>query len=92
VNLVFSGNNNPQVQTAAKQFGHYPSGIAKTVEVLGPSPCPLARLRGKSRHQILLKAAARPELRRLLNRLDERIKQLPRQVTLHIDVDPIDML
>lgn len=92
VNLVFSGNNNPQVQTAAKQFGHYLSGIAKTVEVLGPSPCPLARLRGKSRHQILLKAAARPELRRLLNRLDERIKQLPRQVTLHIDVDPIDML
>ncbi|MFK5925556.1 MAG: primosomal protein N' [Desulfuromusa sp.] len=92
VNLVFSGNNNYQVQTAAKQFSHYLSGIANSVEVLGPSPCPLARLRGKSRHQILLKATARPELRRLLNGLDDKIKQLPRQVNLHIDVDPIDML
>jgi len=92
VNLVFSGNNNQQVQATAKQFGNYLSGIAHAVEVLGPSPCPLARLRGKSRHQILLKAAARPELRRLLSRLDCKIQQLPRQVTLHIDVDPIDML
>ena len=92
VNLVFSGNNNQQVQATAKKFCHYLYGIANAVEILGPSPCPLARLRGKSRHQILLKAAARPELRRLLNSLDDTIKQLPRQVTLHIDVDPIDML
>jgi primosomal protein N' (replication factor Y) (superfamily II helicase) len=92
VNLVFSGNNNQQVQATAKNFCNYLSGIANSVEVLGPSPCPLARLRGKSRHQILLKAAARPELRRLLNSLDDKVKQLPRQVTLHIDVDPIDML
>ncbi|MDX2495801.1 MAG: primosomal protein N', partial [Desulfuromusa sp.] len=92
VNLVFSGNNNHQVQTAASQFGHYLSGIAQTVEVLGPSPCPLARLRGKSRYQILLKSAARPPLRRLLDQLDNGMKQLPRQVNLNIDVDPIDML
>ncbi|MCF6267786.1 MAG: primosomal protein N' [Desulfuromusa sp.] len=92
VNLVFSGNNNPQVQTAASQFGHFLSGIAQAVEVLGPSPCPLARLRGKSRYQILLKSATRPQLRRLLDQLDNGMKQLPRQVNLNIDVDPIDML
>ncbi|SDZ80565.1 replication restart DNA helicase PriA [Desulfuromusa kysingii] len=92
VNLVFSGNNNHQVQAAAKQFSSFLFRVAGSVEILGPSPCPLARLRGKSRYQILLKAAARPDLRRLLNRLDEQIAQLPRQVTLHIDVDPIDML
>jgi primosomal protein N' (replication factor Y) len=92
VNLVFSGNNNHQVQAAANQFGIYLNSIAKSVEVLGPSPCPLSRLRGKSRYQILLKSTARPALRRLLNRLDDGIKQLPRQVNLNIDVDPIDML
>ena len=92
VNLVFSGNNHQQVKIAAKQFGSYLNGVAQAVEVLGPSPCPLSRLRGKSRYQILLKASARPALRRLLNRLDDGIKQLPRQVSLSIDVDPIDML
>jgi len=92
VNLVFSGNNNNQVQAAAIQFANHLLHIAKSVEVLGPSPCPLSRLRGKSRYQILLKSAARPALRQLLNRLDDRIKQLPKQVSLNIDVDPIDML
>ncbi|MDX2481157.1 MAG: primosomal protein N' [Desulfuromusa sp.] len=92
VNLVFSGNNNHQVKAAANQFAIYLNNIAKSVEVLGPSPCPLSRLRGKSRYQILLKSTARPALRRLLNRLDDVIKQLPRQVNLNIDVDPIDML
>ncbi len=92
VNLVFIGNNDYQVQTAANQFGHFLTGIAESVEVLGPSPCPLSRLRGKSRYQILLKSTVRPALRHLLNRLDHGIKQLPRQVNLHIDVDPIDML
>lgn len=92
VNLVFSGNNNHQVQTAASQFGHYLAGIAQAVEILGPSPCPLARLRGKSRYQILLKSATRPPLRRLLDQFDNGMKQLPKQVNLSIDVDPIDML
>ncbi|NOQ42053.1 MAG: primosomal protein N', partial [Desulfuromusa sp.] len=54
VNLLFTGNNNKQVQTAAIQFANHLIHIAESVEVLGPSPCPLARLRGKSRYQILL--------------------------------------
>ncbi|MCD6187135.1 MAG: primosomal protein N', partial [Desulfuromusa sp.] len=80
------------VKAAAHQFSHYLTDIAGSVEILGPSPCPLSRLRGKSRYQILLKSAARPVLRQLLNCLDDGIKQLPRQVNLIIDVDPIDML
>ena len=93
VNLVFSGNNHRQVQAAARTFAHYLVNIAtSSVEILGPSPCPLARLRGKSRQQVLLKSSDRPLLRRLLNCLDDGIKQLPRQVNLSIDVDPIEML
>ena len=92
VNLVFTGNNPPQVKGAAEQFGHFLIALSAPIEVLGPSPCPLARLRGKSRYQILLKSTDRPRLRRVLNRLDDGIKQLPRQVSLSIDVDPIEML
>ena len=92
VNLIFSGNNTQQVQAAARQFGNYLDHISGSVEVLGPSPCPLSRLRGKSRYQILLKSTDQPALRHLLIQLDDGIKQLPKQVSLKIDVDPIDML
>jgi len=92
VNLIFSGNSAQQVQLAARQFGAYINTIATGVEVLGPSPCPLSRLRGKSRYQILLKSIDRSALRRVLTRLDGNIKKLPRQVSLAIDVDPVDML
>ena len=92
VNLVFSGNNPSQVKSASRQFGYYLTDMTHSVEVLGPSPCPLSRLRGRSRYQILLKSTDRPALRRLLNCLDSGIKQLPRQVKLSIDVDPIEML
>lgn len=91
-NLIFAGNDLSLVQAEAKNFGHYLNKFAETVQVLGPSPCPLSRLRGKNRYQILLKSANRTALRHLLNRLDEGLKRLPKQVSCHVDVDPLDML
>lgn len=58
------------------------------VEVLGPAPAPLARLRGQWRVQVLVKAQDRGALRRGL-------AQLPRphaQVKRILDVDPYSML
>ena len=92
VNLVFSANDHGEVQQAAQRCGAYFSRHGGAIQVLGPSPCPLARLRGKYRYQLLLKGAERAQLRRLLTRLDEAAGLLPKQVTLHIDVDPLDML
>ncbi|MFO7576748.1 MAG: primosomal protein N', partial [Pelovirga sp.] len=91
VNLVFSGNTLDQVRAAATAFGQRLVALAGAVEVLGPSPCPLTRLRGKFRYQILLKSVSRPPLRHLLLRLDDEIGRLPRQVAIHIDIDPLDM-
>jgi primosomal protein N' (replication factor Y) len=92
VNLIFSGNNNHQVCSAAQQFSSTLQSFASGVEILGPSPCPLSRLRGKSRHQILLKSTERASLRHCLNHLDDLSRKIPRQVQLHVDVDPLDML
>jgi primosomal protein N' (replication factor Y) len=92
VNLVLSGNDAPRVQQAAERLAAGLEERAAGAEVLGPAPCPLARLRGKSRFQILLKAPPRPSLRRLLARLPELRKRLPAGVALAIDVDPVDML
>ncbi len=91
INLVLAGNTAGQVKGAAEQLAGRLTAAAGPVEVLGPSPCPLARLRGKSRYQILLKSLERPALRRLLGTLEEGRGRLPKGVALTVDVDPLDM-
>lgn len=92
VNLVLSGNDGERVAAAAQELASALFQAAGDVEVLGPAPCPLAKLRGKSRIQILLKSPTRPSLRRLLARLPALRKKIPAGVALAVDVDPVDML
>lgn len=91
INLVLAGNDEPKVLRAAAALASGLQQISGDAEVLGPAPCPLARLRGKSRVQILLKASQRPSLRRLLAGLPELRKKIPAGVVLSVDVDPVDM-
>jgi len=92
VNLVLTGNDPDKVFAAgdllARELDHY----GQDVEVLGPAPCPLARLRGKTRSQILLKSAQRMPLHRLLQYLDPLRKKISSGVKLSVDIDPVDML
>ncbi|MFP6663213.1 MAG: primosomal protein N' [Deltaproteobacteria bacterium] len=67
-------------------------GIAPgDVLVLGPAPAPLERLRGRERHQILVKARSASELSRTLAHaaLESRTA---RDIRTIIDVDPTGML
>jgi primosomal protein N' (replication factor Y) len=91
VNLVLSGNDAVQVAAAAEQLAGTLNRQRGEVEVLGPAPCLLQKLRGRRRVQLLLKAAQRPALRRLLDRVAAG-SRLPGGVTLTVDVDPIDMM
>ncbi|MCM2359916.1 MAG: hypothetical protein NDI77_17325, partial [Geobacteraceae bacterium] len=61
------------------------------VEILGPVVPPLGKIRGRFRRQILLKAAGRADLHRLLAAFRGQVR-LPATVRLAIDVDPVDML
>ncbi len=61
------------------------------VEILGPAPAPLAKVRGRFRWQILLKSASRPELKRLLSLFRDQWKP-PSNLRTNIDVDPVDTL
>ncbi len=88
-NLVFSGIGAKRVTRVAEDFSAYLSDAGSAVEILGPSPCPLFRLRGKDRVQILLKAAKRPQLGRLLDYAEQW--KVPAGVSLTVDVDPLDM-
>jgi primosomal protein N' (replication factor Y) (superfamily II helicase) len=92
VNLVLVGNDTKKVDRAAAALAGKLKQEAREVEILGPAPCPLAKLRGKKRVQILLKASRRPPLRRLLVCLAALQKSIPAGVRLVVDVDPLDML
>lgn len=69
-----------------------PAARAGHVEVLGPAPAPLARLRGRYRYRVLLRAAERGPLRALLSSLEPVLESLDRRVRAAIDVDPVSML
>jgi primosomal protein N' (replication factor Y) len=63
------------------------------IEVVGPAPAPLEKIKGRHRFQVLLKAPG-PEpgpLQSVLRRLLGQI-QPGRNVRLHADVDPVSML
>lgn len=64
---------------------------AHALRVLGPSPAPLARLRGEHRFQILLKARQR---RRLRDAVDAMLPELTDGERRHvfIEIDPLDLM
>lgn len=59
------------------------------VELLGPAPCAIARVKGLWRFQVLVKAPNRPELHRVLANFERVSDPHTRQI---LDVDPISML
>jgi primosomal protein N' (replication factor Y) len=63
------------------------------LEVLGPAPAPIARLRDRYRFQILVRAADHPSRSRLLGPWLTDLRQtLPKTLILTVDVDPYHMM
>ncbi len=61
------------------------------IEVLGPAPAPIEKLRNRFRWQILLKGKQSPALLELARQARALVPRA-RAVRLHIDVDPYSML
>jgi primosomal protein N' (replication factor Y) len=80
-----------QAEAAARLFGQMKRELKLRIEVLGPAPAPLYRLRGRFRRQILLKSPTRYDLRRLIAAWQARRTPSP-GVREIIDIDPVDMM
>jgi primosomal protein N' (replication factor Y) len=100
--LIFSGTSEGSVEkgaeAAAALLRKVREDVRSRVEILGPATATLAKVRGRHRWQILLKAPGRTDLHRLLAAFRGRIRAtgrsplLPATVRLAIDVDPVDLM
>jgi primosomal protein N' (replication factor Y) len=62
------------------------------VELLGPAPAPLARLRGRYRFQILVKGTDQEVLRRAAEQLRTASARLGEGLQASLDLRPLNML
>ena len=84
----------------ARRAGEHLAAIARAtaevksqrVEIIGPAPAPLERLRGRYRFRILARAVERPPLRVVLHHVAMAIGDLSSRVRAVVDVDPVAML
>ena len=87
VNIVVAGTDTDAARDLAERI----AGAVTGADVLGPSPAPLARVRGRYRWQVLAKEREEMAARRGLLEL-LRTLAVPRETKVLVDVDPVDLL
>lgn len=94
--IRLEGEHPEQTAGVARHLGDFLSRrmppASAGVRLLGPALAPIARIRGKTRWQILLKGPTHAALAPLLARLEEKLEEVPSSVKVVIDVDPGAML
>ncbi|AGF79697.1 replication restart DNA helicase PriA [Desulfocapsa sulfexigens DSM 10523] len=94
INLKISGGNEGQVQSTAAQVAALcRTGKHAGIEILGPAPSPVDRIRDRYRWQVLLKGADSPLLHGICGRVLGRYSSLVKgDIRIAIDVDPESMM
>jgi primosomal protein N' (replication factor Y) (superfamily II helicase) len=94
--LRIEGAHPSQTAQVARQLGDrlarlLPKAV-RGVRLLGPAPAPIARIKGKTRWQALLKGPTHASLAPLAAEIEACLADLPSTVKVVIDVDPGAML
>ena len=78
----------------ARGLGEFLDSVrTDAIRILGPAPAPLERIKQVHRQQLLIKAASRTALHRLLRQLQAHLEEKKIGGTkVMIDVDPISLL
>ena len=94
INLKISGSSEGQVQATAAQLAKLcRDGISQDIEILGPAPAPIDRIRDRYRWQVLLKGSHSVMLHRICEKIIEKQASLTRgDIRIVIDVDPESMM
>ncbi len=89
---VVSGPADEETRQCAEKLAELARAAAPAAEVLGPAPAPLARLRDRYRHQILVKSGDAEAVRLAAQALLEGARRLRSPLAAHVDLHPINML
>jgi primosomal protein N' (replication factor Y) len=98
VRALVSGESEEQTMAGAQALAGAlaEAGLAPpspdALEVLGPAPAPLARLRGRHRIQLIVKGSDPKRLRRAAEVLVATANALPEELQASVDRHPIQML
>ncbi len=90
VGIIIAGRDEHQVVDVAKALGAS-APRADGVQVLGPAPAPLARLRGKYRYRLLVRADKNIHIQKTIASWVGGVKT-PSTVRVYIDIDPQSFL
>ena len=97
IRLILSSQNGFRAEKSAQEIAMRlclmveKFGISERLEVLGPSPCVIARLNSQYRFQILIKNKMGEKGHRFVSSFLNKIT-MPKDIRLAIDVDPLDIL
>lgn len=88
--VKIDANDRALAERAAKQLAELARRYGTRAEILGPTPAPLSRLRGRYRFRFVIRAAERGPVRKAA----EAVLRAPadRRVRVAIDIDPLHML
>lgn len=90
VGIIVSGREEAEVIHVAKALGRSaPHG--DRVDVFGPAPAPLARLRGKYRYRLLVRSDKAIDIQKTVQAWVEGVKT-PSTVRVQIDIDPQSLM
>jgi primosomal protein N' (replication factor Y) len=100
INCRIEGTSQRQSMKAAQEMGEWGTRLLKErpygreIEILGPSPAPLVKLKGKYRYHMLIKGKRVNPLHRFVEELAEEMNRRWGRagIGLSIDVDPISVM
>jgi primosomal protein N' (replication factor Y) len=95
VGIIVSGRDERLVQDVSKALGRSaPQGVSESgakIQTLGPAPAPLARLRGKFRYRLLVRADKSINVQKTVGAWIDSVK-VPSTVRVYVDIDPQSFL
>ncbi len=90
--VIVSGTDERRVWDTARALGAAAPVLNRSgIELFGPAPAPFARLRGKIRVRLLIKAPKGRPLQKVIQAWREKVK-VPTNVMVQIDIDPQSFL
>ena len=86
VGIIVSGRDEAETEKIAYQLGRH-APRQEGVNIFGPAPAPLARLRGKYRFRLLVQADKNLNIQKAITAWMKSIK-VPSTITVRADIDP----